>query len=54
MDALLVWLCSAAVQVGLRGQEGAVVIVPSPSAEAAAALFHLGIGISVLVVLDWG
>ena len=59
MDALLAWPCSPVVQIGLYGQEGAAVIVPSPfpailvqrAAEAAAALFHLGL--SALVVVDW-
>ena len=59
MDAMSVWPCSPVVQVGLYGQQGAAVIVPSPfpaisvpgAAEAAAALFHLGL--SALVVVDW-
>ena len=59
MDAMSVWPCSPVVQVGLYGLEGAAVIVPSPfpaisvpgAAEAAAALFHLGL--SALVVVDW-
>ena len=58
MDAMSVWPCSPVVQVGLYGQEGAAVIVPSPvhaisvpaAAEAAAALFHLGL--SALVAVD--
>ena len=59
MDAMSVWPCSPVVQVGLHGQEGAAVMVPFPfpaisvpaAAEAAAALFHLGL--SALVVVDW-
>ena len=59
MDALHAWPCSPVVQGGLYGQEGAAVMVPSPfpaisvqgAAEAAAALFHLGL--SALVVVDW-
>ena len=59
MDQLLVLPCSPVVQVGLHWLEGAAVIVPSPfpaisvpgAAEAAAALFHLGL--SALVAVDW-
>ena len=59
MDALPAWPCSPVVQGGLYGQEGAAVMVPFPfpaisargAAEAAAALFHLGL--SALVVVDW-